>query len=85
MTTKPYDTWEALETLVKDKGALNLSYDAGGGGMGMHWCACIDHKWPWCGAGTAEFAVRNLIEEHARLDLERTNKNLAAIFGSSQL
>lgn len=85
MKTKPYDTWEALETLVKEKGALSLSYDAGGGGMCMHWCACVGHAWPWCGAETAELAIRGLIEQHARLDLERSNKAQAAIFVSSQL
>jgi len=74
-----------LELLIKQKGHLQLSYDAGGGGMGYYFCATLNNEWPYCSESTPEGAIRVLISEHARLEREALQKRIAEIDGSANL
>jgi len=76
---------EQLDKLVKAKGELNVSYEAGGGGMGLYWCATVGREWPFCSGGTLEGALKNLVSEHTRLEREALQKRITEIDASAQL
>lgn len=72
---KPKDLLELLEGYLKQKGSLTLSYDAGGGGMGLHVCAHWSAQgWPYCSGGNLEGALKNLIAH----ELEEEEKRITA-------
>ena len=76
---------ENLEIIVKSKGTLTVTHTPGGSGMGLYWCADIDHKWPHCHGHTLEEALKVLVNESLRLEKEELQKRINEIDSSSQL
>lgn len=66
----------ALEAHMVSTGrGIRISYDEGGGGIGLHYMV-TDGEWPYCSGGTLLGAITNFNSEHLRLKRERLQKEL---------
>jgi len=74
-----------LESLVKAKGSLRISYSSDDGGMGTNWCATIGGEWPYCHGESIEGLLKMVVSEHRRLEREQLQKRLNEIDASANL
>lgn len=76
--------WVELERLIKKKGGLHV-VNASGGGMGLFWSVTLGGEWPWCSGGTLEWAFKNVISTHLRLEREELAERINEIDASAAL
>ncbi len=74
-----------LEELVKEHGALRVTFSDQPGNSGTPFCATLGDKWPFSSHDSLEWVLKNLIATHRRLEQEALQKRIAEIELSSQL
>jgi len=74
----------SVENLVKQKGSLHISHDAGGGGMGYYWQVNAG-GWPYCSGSTLEGALKDFVATHQRIESEALQKRINEIDASANL
>lgn len=76
--SKP-DLQEQLADLIIRKGRLNVSYTPTDGGLGPHFNATINNKWPYCCGSTLENVLSNLVHAHLEMDRRALQEQLNEI------